>query len=493
MGFTGCRTKCEEGSSAWPECAEGDATPPPNTRTLWVWNLHDPKDAFTGQFQAFPNVVPGIEPGLNVEYRQFTNPYEYEKLLMSEIAQGQGPAVFAIDPSWLTKYPDLFAPMPVDLLSDIPAGAETDTTDPTAKLDAIFFPIVREHLTRDGDVYALPMYVDTLALYFNSNIFSNAIFNSITDNKPAETWEGIKEQTKEMTEKDKSIERFRLTAIALGRADNIRLAADIVKMLFLQHGAALFDSQAGNAIIAEAQGTVSGTGREYFPGIEAMKLFTGFADATNITYNWNRLITALYPQLDEIGAFARGKTAMIFGYSSTYNDIVATIEGLSKNRVDTIKVEDIDVAPAPQLDGFGSEGQVALGKMYPFAVNKNLLNTRPILVDDGWQLIKYLTTDPEVVRGYQRQTRKPSALRSLNPEQQSEQLYGVFARQVPFADLVDVISPEDFERILQNALKELEIQELEESVMPAMQARLQCLFDQSIDQRQDTDCPSIRP
>ncbi len=473
MSLSGCRKKCEEGSSTWPECQNIDATPPPNYRDIVVWNLHDPSDVFRGAFQTFTQTR---EQGLSINYKQFSNPYEYEELVISEIAQGKGPDVLAIDPLWLTKYPELFAPIPPDIM--VPE-----------QVDEQFFPVVSKHLvktdpsTQLADIFALPLYIDTLAIYYNAKIFRNQLYKM---NKPGETWEEIKEQAFDMTEQDKSIERFRLSTIALGRADNIRLAADIIAMLFLQYGVDLFNDAGDAAVIAEAQGTAGGSGKKYFPGVEAMNLYTGFSDSRYKNYSWNRLITGLYPQLAEIGAFSRGKTAMILGYSTTYKDILATIQGLGKNNVATIIPDDIDTVPAPQLNGLSNDARVALAHFYPLAVS-----VRSAHRDEAWQLVHYLATNQDFARQYHQQTGKPSALKALNPEQQSKALLGVFARQVPYADLLNVISTEDFEQIFKNAIKELEVQGLEEQVLPTMQLRLQCLLDQTKGEQLDTDCPQV--
>ncbi len=472
ISFGGCRTKCEEGSASYPDCLEIEATPPPNNREIVIWNLHDPSDVFLGPMQQFESQQNAIERGLKMTYKQFSNPEEYENLILSEIAQGKGPDIFAIDPTWLTKYPGMFAPMPADLM--VPE-----------QVDELFFPVIANTLVRNEYILALPMYVDTLALYYNAKIFRNQLYKS---NKPNETWEAIKEQAFDMSEQDKSIERFRLSTVAMGRFDNIRLAADIISMLFLQYNARLFDEAGEKAIIAEEQGTSGGTGKPYSPGVEAMKLYTGFADARYKNYSWNRLLTGLYPELDEIGAFARGKVAMIFGYSSTYGDIIATIEGLSKNNVGTIIPEDIDTALAPQLNGFASENRVALAHFYPLAVSNGSQNSY-----EAWQFVKFVTTDETIARSYHQATKKPSALKTLNPEQSSEALFGVFARQVPYAKVLDVISKQDFVRFLQKMTVELEIQDLESQVMPTLQVRMQCLLDKIKGKGLDTDCSSVRP
>ncbi len=471
VSFGGCRTKCEEGSKTYPDCLNIEATPTPEYRELVVWNLSDPSAVFVGPMQQFESTQNAINPGLKVTYKQFSNPAEYEALVIGEIAQGKGPDVFAVDPTWLTKYPGIFVPMPADLM--VPG-----------QVDELFFPVVAKTLVRSDYILALPMYIDTLALYYNAKIFRNQLYKS---NKPNETWEAVKEQAFDMSEQDKSIERFRLSTIAMGRADNIRLAADIVSMLFLQYGAELFDAEGAKAIVAQAQGTTGGTGKPNFPGIEAMKMYTGFADSRYKNFSWNRLITGLYPQLDEIGAFARGKVAMIFGYSSTYSDVLATIEGLNKNNAGAIIPTDIDTAPAPQLNGFSSDNRVALAHFYPLAVAAGSKHAY-----EAWQFVRYVTTDEEIARSYHKETKKPSALKSLNPEQSSEALFGVFARQVPYAQLLDVISTRDFESFLKQATSELEIKDLETQVMPTLELRLQCLLDKTKGEKLDTDCSKIQ-
>lgn len=465
--FTGCRKKCEEGSSTWPECDVSAVEAPTNYRKLVFWNLHDPQDVFRGQIQQFQSAA---EKGLTIEYHTFNNVREYEELLLSEMAQGKGPDIFAIDPVWLTSHPGLMTPMPEDILV-------------VDQFKLAFFPVAAETLIREDKIYALPMYIDTLGLYYNAKIFRNQLYKT---NKPGETWEQVKTQSYDMRDEDKSVERFRLSPIAMGRADNIRTAHDIISMLLLQHDADLFDTDRKKAIIAEAQGTMEGTGKPKFPGIEAIGLYAGFADTRNKNYSWNRLITGLYPDLNEIGAFARGKTAMIFGYSSTYNDIIAAIEGLKKNTVETITPEDIATAPAPQLAGFNSTNKKALAHFYPLTVSAISQNPH-----EAWQFVNYVATDVNSVRDYHNKTKKPSAMKELNTEQVAEANFGVFARQIEFSYILDVIDEKDYIQILKNAITELDRGQIED-VIQLVQIRLQCVLDKTYGQQLDNNCPQIQ-
>lgn len=480
-GLGGCR-KCVEGSKFYPQCLGPEAQPTPvNTRTITIWNLYDPIDAFKGPMQAFTSQA---GPGLTIDYFSFSDEEEYEELLINELAEGRGPDIFAMHHSWLPRHAGKIAPVPTDLLLE----KGYDELQPEIFRSKFFDAAAEVLIATDAAsglerVYGVPLFIDTLGLYYNTNLFRNPLYEGKFDaKKPAESWEKIKQQVVIMRERNKSIERYKLAPIAMGRVDNIRHANDIIDMLFLQHQAKLYDDTREKAIINQQQGTVAGTGKPAFPGRDALTLYMGFADEQNENVSWNQTITSKMPEAKELGPFARGITAMIFGYSRTYGDLVTLIEDMKKRNEESIQVDDIAIARAPQLNP-GSDSQVALAEMYPLTVSARSANA-----DEAWEFLAYIAGS-EPAAEYHAQTKKPSARRDLNEEQLAEPIYTEIVRQVPYAKTLSVLDQKDTDAIFAKAVAFKTLFNLPvEKVLEGAELGLGCVLKKTVCNEQKSIC-----
>lgn len=460
MMFSGCRTKCVEGSKIYPECLGADN---PNrvipTITLEFWNLHDDSGVFRGAIQRFEK-KPWEDFKVKINYKTFTNEENYEEYLMSKLAEGEGPDIFAMDQSWLTKHQKKISPLPESVgltpekmredFQSVAANAVIKE-DPVAKVDRI---------------YALPLYVDTLALYYNKNLFSK--LNPDETKKPRETWGKIKKQTVEIKkENQNSPEGYVYTGIAMGREDNIRHAIDILSMLFLQYGVELVESDYSKIALENAA--------------EALKEYKSFEHgAAEIQGNWNQLITAFYPKEQELGAFVRNKVGMIFGYATTYDDIVELIEKHEKDRDDnTIDVNDVGVVEAPQIksgdDRTSGEFAVYLADFDILTVSAS---SDPNEQKLAWQFLLEIATDENnFLKEYFEKTHKPTALvGSLNDAQKKEKFFGVFARQIQLAKTLPYLDKNDYWKIFSQAIDKQNRQG-NSKVLEKAEERLKCVLE----------------
>ena len=471
--FGGCRTKCIEGGDNYPACLGIDGPTTTEKVELVFWNLFDSSEAFSGQIQAFQSAYPNVK----ITYKKFENEAEYENLLINELAEGEGPDIFAIHHSWLPKHEKKIAPAPESVF--VPE-----------KFRETFFDVASEVLVRTDEeelerVYGVPLFIDTLAIYYNKAIFRDGLQSS---SQPGETWEDIKEQVFQLTKKDNSIERFALSGIAMGSAENIRSATSILSLLLVQEGAKLFDEKGDRSIFAQQMGSMEGSGKPFFPAIEALRLYTGFALPSYKNYSWNQMITALYPQQQELGVFARGKTAMIFGFSTTRKDLLAIIEGQRRSGVDTIQEADIAVAPAPQFSTSKEEAKRdALADFYPLVISRNSENG-----DLAWEFLEFLSGS-ESAKTYHDKTGKPTARFDLVDEQSAEKEGGVFARQVNYSKVLSVLERGDFEVIMGEAIDSVARGKADvEAASKLAEKRLQCVLEKSQKKEIDRDCTAIQ-
>lgn len=478
ISFSGCRKKCNENSSDYPDCLEKPVAEErktvfkPETKTLYFWNLYDAEDAFSGQIQAFQSSHPNVK----VVYKKRDNESIYKKELINEIAEGRGPDIFVIHHSWLNNFQGKITPAPEEII--IPE-----------KVRENFFPVVSDLvIKKDSDdmekVYALPMFLDTLAIYYNKSVFKESLQNTT---KPGKTWREIKEQVFTITETDNSAERFSISGVAIGRSDNIKNFADILLLMLLQYDTKIFDEEMKKSIIAGQQGTSKSTGKSYYPGIEAFDLFTSFASRNTNHYSWNEMITGFYPEQKDLGVFLRGKTAMIFGYSTLYTDLRAILEGKTRNRESTIKLEDIGISEVPQLESELEGGKkTALADFYPLVVSRNSQN--PEL---AWEFIEYITAQ-DSAREYHKKTNKPTALVGLLDEQVVENTFGIFARQIEYAKVVKNIDKDDFISVIKDIISVINRAKMDiKTGVGIIEKRLSCIAEKYSGKYIDKECSKL--
>lgn len=110
---------------------------------------------------------------------------EYKRDLLSALASGEGPDVFLIRNTWIPEFQDKIAP--------VPSGAilNRDT------VQREFVDVVANDVILDDKIYGLPLSVDSLALYYNKDIFN---IEGITN--PPKTWDRFLALTNQLTRKD---------------------------------------------------------------------------------------------------------------------------------------------------------------------------------------------------------------------------------------------------------------------------------------------------
>jgi len=378
---------------------------------LVFWNVFDDSDVFQGPIQAYQS----LNPQVNITYKKFNIVDEYEKLLVNEIAEGEGPDILAIKNTWIDTHFKKFTPFPVGR-TKVPMNPQI--------FEETFFYTAAQDLIREGQIYAIPLYIDTLALFYNKQIFRNNIPNS---DKPAETWEEIKTQVSMITKENNSLERFAISGIALGRHDNIVHANDIFYALMLEHQVNMFNELFNQAIFASQQGTKN-EGEPYYPLVDSLLLYSSFANSRYKNYCWNDAITSMDKHTKELNPFIRGKVAMIFGYSYLYEDLLALREQLKKEGESVINETEIGVVEFPQINSFAETGTRNAFPMYfPLTVSRN--SQYP---DIAWDFIQYLASY-DSLKNYYEKTHKPTSRKDMVDEQMIDPIYGIFARQASYA------------------------------------------------------------
>ncbi|MFC1733605.1 extracellular solute-binding protein [candidate division KSB1 bacterium] len=438
--LTGClKKKCPKASQNIPgtsefrsDCPyEEEKTVGTGRRELDFYFVHDNTDAFKAQIQAFQSQ----NPGLTVRTKKFVNLEEYEDLLINEIAEGEGPDVFMIHNSWITKHWKKLLSQPLD----IPVVVTPDM------FRQVFFQAASDDLIIDEKVYGMPLAIDNLAIYYNKAYFKDLL---ATTDHPGTLWEEVKEQVFQLTKQNNSPERFALAGMGIGRADNVNSAVDILYALMVQYGVKFYDEKEEKATFAD-KGGATAAGIDH-PGVEALTLYTSFGLPSYKNYSWNDVITGFAPEQKEVNPFIRGKVAMILGYPYLYDTLVQEIQKQQKTGGAHIKTDDIGTAPMPQLvSPSESTRRDTLASYFPLVVARTT-----DMPKEAWSFIQSLTT-ADSLQTYHKETNRPTSRKDLVEDQKTEPIFGVFAYQAPFAKSIKIYDANSYHKILTEAIQKV--------------------------------------
>jgi multiple sugar transport system substrate-binding protein len=366
---------------------------------LEVWGIFDDSDVFTAINSTFEQNDPYVP---QVKYRKITdrNIKEFEKELTDALASGHGPDIIYFKNSWLPKHGNKLAPMPN---SDQALAGFKNTFADVAQQDFIY----------KNNIFAKPLYCDTLALYYNNNILNQAGLV-----KPPATWDELKQYTKLLTKIDK-YGNIKQSTIAFGRSKNpgsVNRSGDIVALMMMQGGAVMNE---GETLFAEFNKSKNNSGD---PGVIALNFFTAFANSASPLYSWNTKMPY------SVDAFRFGKTAMMINYSYWADRLKRSDPKL-----------DFSIAPVPQ-SGIAN-ATVNYPSYWGLAVikNKNIPSSAGYNNNDrireAWRYINFVTNKPSAGskfdpgKHYLTMTHKPAVRRDLIEAQKNDPVLGVFARQ----------------------------------------------------------------
>ncbi|TES95895.1 extracellular solute-binding protein [Patescibacteria group bacterium] len=351
---------------------------------LTYWRLFDDRDTI----QPIIDEYQKKNKNITITYKKFS--YEdYERQAIDELAAGKGPDIWMIQNDWLPRHKDKLTPMPEEMMN-------TETYRTT------FVDVATDDLVDDNRIYGIPLTVDSLALFWNKDLFNKAGIS-----QPPATWDDLIKDVSRLTKtRGNTVNQ---SAMALGTATNVSSAANILSWLMMQNGATMIDEAKNQAIFNARHKTEDG--QAYYPGISALEFYTSFADPAKQTYSWNSSM------LNSIDAFLNSKAAMVLAPS--FQVKMLQVKSQSK----TPKLQ-FDVAPAPQIkDGI----TVNAATYFAEVVSKNCENP-----DAAWDFLTFLS-DKENMQKYHEATQRPPSRKDLVEGFANEQYYGVFSVQAPSA------------------------------------------------------------
>jgi len=360
-------------TAALPGCKE----PLAEEVELEFWGVFDDSDVYGPLIEDFNVAFPKIK----INYYKKT--YQtYEQDLLEAMAGGRGPDIFMMHHTWLPNYDDKIWAAPSELIT-------------LKELTDNFVDVVYTDFVSDGYITALPLSIDTLALYYNKDIFNTAGLP-----QPPTTWEEFLTDVEKLTIKDERDNIIRAGA-ALGTARNINRSTDILSLLMLQSGAQMVDEEKTSAAFNQLANL---NGESFYPGQRALEFYTDFANPLKSVYTWN---TRMNYSLD---SFSEGKVVMMLNYSYQTPIIRAKSPYLN-----------FGIASMPQIKT--STNNVNYANYWGLTVSHNCQNA-----NEAWQFIVWLT-DKENAQKYLELAEKPTARRDLITWQKDDPDLGVFVEQ----------------------------------------------------------------
>jgi ABC-type glycerol-3-phosphate transport system substrate-binding protein len=373
--------------------------------TLTYWRVFDDEDAFATIISDYKK----IHPNINIVYKKFRYE-EYESALLNALAEDRGPDIFSLPSNWLLEYQPKIAPLPAQttLIYPVTQGtikkvtvAEKRTTKSlTIKdLKTNFIDIVAADAVLDNNgtnqIYGLPLYVDTLAMFYNPGLLNNAGIS-----QPPQFWNNEFQQDVKKLTKQNNQGNIIQSGVAMGGNANISRPQDILSLLMMQNGAVMIS---GNSVLFQT--IPPGGDQKYNPGLEALRFYTDFSNPAKEVYCWNSALP------NSLNMFAQGNLAMMFSYSYDLPNIRALAPKLN-----------FAIAPMPQIQGNSKKVNFANYWMEVVSTKSKNLNA-------AWDFIQFETSAAEA-QSYLKIAKKPTALRSLISTQSDDLDLGVFASQL---------------------------------------------------------------
>jgi ABC-type glycerol-3-phosphate transport system substrate-binding protein len=394
---------------------------------LEIWGPYDDSIAYTSIIEQYKKINPYVG---EIKYKKFS-PDTYKQELMDALASGQGPDIFLINNSWFPSFENKIYPAPAPFVSE-------------QDMKNNFPDVVSSDFMDEGKVYAVPLSVDSMQLYYNRDMFNAAGIVSAP-----KTWDEFQSDVAKLTIIDSSGNIVR-SGTALGTTQNVNSATDILSMLMFQSGLEM-PTKKGMSVKFD-EGVVTSKGTVTQAGDQVLGFYTQFARLSNSNNIRNPFYTWNSKQANSVDAFAGGTVAMMLNYSWQNSTIKSKNPKLN-----------YAIASIPQIY---SDNPATVANYWGYAVSLNKNSsaesdastassqttqsqvTNDMRTHEAWQFLRFMTLknsgtitlynavtknskdfainfDPAL--DYLKRTQQPAARRDIIDMQKSDAALGPFA------------------------------------------------------------------
>lgn len=310
-------------------------------------------------------------PNVNITYERKSS-INYRTRVQAQIQEGSGPDVFRLHSSWLPMFlkDNFLSPAPADIFS-------------LSEYQTLFYPVALESFVKNNQIYAAPLEIDGLALFYNEELLNN-VGGRVPGN-----WQEFIDSATRMTVRN--ADGIQTAGASLGTTSNVDHWSDILGLLLLQQPGVDLSKLASD------------------PVAEIFRFYTGFViDPRKKTWDVN------LP--NSTSMFAQGRLGFYFAPSWRAHELRVANPNLR-----------FKVVSVPQLSG----RQVGWASFWGETVSAKSQNAK-----EAWKFVKYLTSAQSQRLLYQEASKvrlfgEPYSQTSLAGELISDPIVGAFVAQGP--------------------------------------------------------------
>jgi ABC-type glycerol-3-phosphate transport system substrate-binding protein len=367
----------------------------PQKVDIVIWNIFDTEDQWQPLIDAYQKYrlqnKLTTQVKVTVVKKNYTSLEDYEKDFTNAIANGEGPDILQIKNDWLSNNYKKLTPLPADIM--------TSKQYQDRFLPAVFNEQTKYKFNEKQNIYGIPLTVDSLILIYNINQLGE------TGSQPPTNWEEFVKLSEDLTKRDGN--QIVRAGTALGTANNIPNTTDILSLLMIQNGTQMVSDNENEVYFNRFE---EKDGKDYYPGTEALKMYTDFATPRKQAYSWNETMP------DAISAFVGGKTTMLIGY----------LDDVTKITQKNPKFQ-FNAALIPQAQKNNEKNYISF---WMFSVSKNSKN--PTI---AWDFLKFITSSDngDALQQYYQTEKKNlvvSSLTKIAQTQEGNQYIGPVAKEV---------------------------------------------------------------
>ncbi len=303
--------------------------------TLVYWSLFEDYSIIEPLLKEYQQQNPHIK--IIYEQKDFDNLNAYKDSLLSKLIKGEKtPDILRIHQTWIPFFVSYLAPAPKSTLDIL-------------EFQKDFYPSAQKSLIYNNKIYAMPLMFDSLALFYNKDLFDFAKVS------PPSTWSDFSSLANSLTKRSNNT--IKVSGAAFGNASNVAHFSDIISLMIQQSKLTLpedFTSPAMKDII---------------------KFYTSFVKTNPV---WSDKMA--YSPL----AFAQGNVAMMFGTSWRLADILKENPSLN-----------VGVVPVPQAVDNNSLTKNNVTSFWVEGVNKSSSN-----YDEAWKLLVWLSKKEQLTKRF---------------------------------------------------------------------------------------------
>lgn len=418
--------------------------PAENVEKITIWGLFDEPEAYDKAILAYKNEHKNVK---EIEYKKFpcneSECYDYLREVIQGLAAGNGPDIFMINNTWVPAQKDKMLELDA-VNAELEKKGEKkimtlrdygDTFVPVARKDFVYKEI-------DGTekIYAVPMWMDNLAVFYNRDLFNIA---NITPPPKNWTWQQLESQAASFegyVTKMTKIDEYggiKKSGASIGYGKNVDRAPDILAVLMMQMGSDIvgeeWEATLDSRISVDEETSFSA-------GESALAFYTKFADRRETAYTWNK------EMWNSVDGFYAGNVGMMINYSHRIKNIQEKAPNLN-----------VGIAHLPQMRE--NSKPVNFASYWGFAVSKQATGQKAF---ECWNFLKFLTSK-EQSELYSQENGKLSPRLDVLPKQKEDQWLGVFADQAASADSYRQSNNARVGFILESAINSV----VDQGVMPA--------------------------